>query len=177
MATRQIELQYNLHQNSNESSSAYGKWYPRAVRRSTLNLKGLAEHIQGHGSIYTVDVVTGVLTKFRDCLVELVSQGVGVKIDGIGTFYPTIEAKGAESPIKYNIKECIEGIHVRFLPENSDSEKITSRAFINKVVMKQNMIFDMAGVPKKVVDGQLVDYGTDDTDDTDGNDDDSNNQG
>ena len=169
MATKQIEMQYDLRQNSNENSTVYGKWYPRAVRRSTLNLKGLAEHIQGHGSIYTTDVITGVLIKFRDCLVELVSQGVGVKIDGIGTFYPTLEAKGANTPIKYNIKENLEGIHIRFLPENSDSEKITSRAFINKVVMKQNMIFDMNGVPKKVEDGQLVDYGNDDdTNDNEG---------
>ena len=169
MATKQIEMQYDLRQNSNENSTVYGKWYPRAVRRSTLNLKGLAEHIQGHGSIYTTDVITGVLIKFRDCLVELVSQGVGVKIDGVGTFYPTLEAKGAETPIKYNVKENLEGIHVRFLPENSDSDKITSRAFISKVVMKQNMIFDMYGVPKKVVDGQLVNYGEDTDDDDDNN--------
>lgn len=172
MATRQIEMQYNLRQNNNDNSTAYGKWFPKAVRRSTLNLKGLAEHIQGHGSIYTTDVVTGVLTKFRDCLVELVTQGVGVKIDGIGTFYPTLEAKGADTPIKYNIKEQLEGIHLRFLPENSDNDKLTSRALIDKVVMKQNMIFDMNGVPKKIVDGQLVNYGENSDDDSD--DDDSN---
>ena len=40
------------------------------------------------------------------------------------------------------------------------------------VQFKQNMIFDRFGVPKKVVDGQLVDYGDDD----EGGDDD-NNQG
>lgn len=164
MATRKIELQYDLRQSSNENNTSYGKWFPRAIRHSTLNLKGLATHIQGHGSIYTIDVVTGVLTKFKECLVELVSQGTGVKIDGLGTFYPTIEAKGAQSPVGYNINEHIQGVHVRFLPESSDDEKITSRAFAEKVSMKQRLIFDMSGVPKKVVDGELVNYGDDDSD-------------
>ena len=162
MATNQIEMQYDLRQNSSENSRVYGLWFPRAVRHSTLNLKGLAQHIQGHGSIYTNDVVSGVLTKFKDCLVELVSQGTAVKIDGLGTFYPTIEASGAENAVGYNLAEHIEGVHVRFLPENTKDEKITSKAFAQKVSMKQRLIFDMYGVPKKVKSGQLVDYGEDD---------------
>lgn len=168
MATNQIEMQYDLRQNNSENNRAYGLWYPRAIRHSTLNLKGLAKHIQGHGSIYTTDVVFGVLTKFKDCLVELVSQGTGVKIDGLGTFYPTLEATGAESAVGYNINEHLKGVHVRFLPEDADIEKITSRAFAEKVYMKQRLIFDMNGVPKKVENGELVSYGETSTDDTDG---------
>lgn len=164
MATNQIEMQYDLRQNSSENNRAYGLWFPRAIRHSTLNLKGLANHIQGHGSIYTIDVVFGVLTKFKDCLVELVSQGTGVKIDGLGTFYPTLEASGAESAVGYNINEYLKGVHVRFLPENTDTEKITSRAFAEKVSMKQRLIFDMNGVPKKVENGELVNYGETDDD-------------
>jgi len=164
MATNQIEMQYDLRQNNVETSTAYRLWYPKAIRHSTLNLKGLAKHIQGHGSIYTVDVVYGVLTKFKECLVELVSQGTGVKIDGLGTFYPTLEATGAENPVGYNINEFLKGVHVRFMPEASEDEKITSRAFAEKVSMKQRLIFDLNGVPKKVVNGELVNYGEDDGD-------------
>lgn len=162
MATRKIELKYDLRQMNNDKSTANRLWFPRAVRHSTLSLRGLSDHIAGHGSIYTGDVVAGVLTKFKDCLVELVSQGTAVKIDGLGTFYPSLEAKGADTPVGYNIGEFLEGIHVRFLPENTEVDRITSRAFMSKVAMKQNMIFDLNGVPKKVKDGQLVDYGTDD---------------
>ena len=168
MTTNQIEMQYDLYQNNNENNRAYGLWFPRAIRHSTLSLKGLAMHIQGHGSLYTIDVVYGVLTKFKDCLVELVSQGTGVKIDGLGTFYPTLEANGAESAVGYNINEYLEGVHVRFLPEDSGTEKITSRAFAGKVNMKQRPIFDMNGVPKKVENGELVNYGKTGTNDNDG---------
>jgi predicted histone-like DNA-binding protein len=164
MATSKIEMKYNLRQFNNDKSSAHMLWFPRAVRNSTLNLRGLSDHISSHGSVYTNDVVGGVLTKFKECLVELVSEGTAVKIDGLGTFYPSLEAKGAEDPVGYNINEYLEGVHVRFLPENAEDDRITSRAFLNKVALSQNMIFDINGVPKKVKNGQLVDYGNDDDD-------------
>jgi len=162
MAKEKISMAYDLKQNNVESSSTYGLWYPRAVRRDTLSLRGLADHIADHGSIYTRDVVLGVLTKFTSCLTELVSQGTGVKLDGLGTFYPTLEAKGAESPVGYDVNAYVKGVHIRFLPESADLDNITSREFAKKCILQQNMIFDKNGVPKRVVDGQLVDYGDDD---------------
>ena len=170
MASKKIEMQYDLRQNSNENSTVYGKWFPKAVRRSTLNLRGLSDHISEHGSIYTRDVVQGVLSKFTTCLIELVQQGVACKLDGLGTFYPTLEAKGADTPISYNINEYLKGVHLRFCPEGCDNDNITSRAMREKVQLQQNMIFDMYGVPKKVKDGQLVNYGEeDDAEDDDNN--------
>ena len=58
--------------------------------------------------------------------------------------------------------------------QERDPEEYT-RVMKEKVQMSQNMIFDKNGVPKKVVDGQLVDYGEDE--DSDDNNDDNNNQG
>ena len=159
MATNKIEMQYDLIQNGNEDSTAFGKWYPRVVRTSTLDLRGLSDHIAAHGSIYTEDVVNGVLTKFSMCLVELLEQGIGVKIDRLGTFYPTLESKGAETPVEYNLDTYLQGIHIRFQPDDTDRAALTSRQFKKKVAMKQRMIFDNTGKPKKVVDGHLVDYG------------------
>ena len=164
MATSKIELQYDLRQNSNSESSAYGKWYPFAVRNSTLSLKGLANHISGHGTVYTNDVVTGVLSKFTSCMIELVTQGIAVKLDGLGTFYPTLEATGASSPVGYDISSKLIGLHIRFTPENAGEDKISSRVMAGKVPFKQRMLFDLNGVPKKIKNGELVDYGTDNDD-------------
>ena len=162
MANTKISMLYDLHQSNMENSPSYGKWYPRVVRRDTLSLRGLADHISDHGSIYTRDVVLGVLTKFTACLIELVSQGIGVKLDGLGTFYPTLEAKGASTPISYDINSNLVGVHIRFNPEDVKLDQITSRAFKQKCTLQQNMIFDKAGKPKKIVDGRLVDYGNED---------------
>ena len=173
MATKKIEMLYNLRQMNNEHNNAHLLWFPKVARRSTLSLRGLSDHISDHGSIYTRDVVQGVLTKFTTCLTELIEQGVAVKLDGLGTFYPTLESKGAESPVGYNVMDYLKGVHIRFTPEGCEDDNITSRVMKGRVAMSQNMIFDKNGVPKKVVDGQLVDYG--DEDDSDDNTDDNNN--
>lgn len=164
MANTKISMLYDLKQNNVKDSAAYGKWYPHAVRRDTLSLRGLSDHIADHGSIYTRDVVLGVLTKFTSCLVELVSQGIGVKLDGLGTFYPTLEAKGASTPIGYDINSKLVGVHIRFNPEDVKLDQITSRAFKQRCTMQQNMLFDMTGKPKRIVEGELVDYGKEDED-------------
>ena len=169
MATKKIEMLYNLKQLNNANNKAHLLWFPKAVRRSTLNLRGLSDHIAEHGSIYTRDVVQGVLTRFTSCMTELIEQGVAIKLDGLGTFYPTLEAKGAESPVGYNITDYLKGVHIRFTPEGCDDDNITSRIMKQRVIMSQNMIFDKNGVPKKVVDGQLVDYGDDEDDNSDDN--------
>ena len=70
--------------------------------------------------------------------------------------------------MKYNASEYVKGIHIRFTPESTDEENITSRMFMEKVSMKQRMLFDKNGVPKKIKNGQVVDYGSDDDDDNDG---------
>jgi predicted histone-like DNA-binding protein len=152
-------MQYDLRQNNNDQNSAYGKRYPKAVVTSTLNLRGLANHIAEHGSPYTEDVVKGVLEKFTSCMVELVKQGVGVKLDGLGKFYPTLEAKGATTPISYDLATNLSGVHIRFRPEGVLDDDITSRQLKSKVMFAQRLIIDKNGVPKKIKDGQLVDYG------------------
>ena len=58
-----IELRVNLRKNNNEKSDNFGKLYAELDTNKTLSLRGLAKHIADHGSIYTRDVITGVLTK------------------------------------------------------------------------------------------------------------------
>ena len=62
---------YNLKQNKVKNSKIYGKWFAHGKTIETLNTRKLANHIAEHGSIYTPDVVFGVLEKFRSCLLEI----------------------------------------------------------------------------------------------------------
>ena len=56
---------YDVYQNKNVSSRSYGKFFGRIVHTETLNTRKLARHIADHGSVYTQDVVEGVLTRPR----------------------------------------------------------------------------------------------------------------
>ena len=55
-----------------------------------------------------------------------------VKIDGLGTFYTTIECEkgGALSKDKFNVNKDIKGLHIRFLPEQEQEQNISSREFL-----------------------------------------------
>jgi hypothetical protein len=157
MANEKIAMQYDLRQNNTKNNSSFGKWYPWAVRTSTLNTHGLADHIMSHGSVFTRDVVEGMVIKVRDCIVELLASGVGVKLEGLGTFYPTLEAIGADSPVGYDVNKFLLGIHIRFLPEKKAGEQLTSQRFAQMVDLQQRLVIDRHGVPKQIADGETGD--------------------
>ena len=102
--------------------------------RTTLNTRKLAQHISEHGSIYTPDVVYGVLEKFRSCLIEMLLDSKRVKIDGLGTFFTTIENEkgGAISEEKFSVNTNLKALHIRFLPEQEQEMNISSREFFKK---------------------------------------------
>ena len=128
------KILYEVKQNQNSYNAAYGKWYAQIKSLETLNTRKLAQHISEHGSIYTPDVVYGVLEKFRSCLLEMLLNSKKVKIEGLGTFYCTLEnkKKGAPNKEDYSVREHINGLHIRFLPEQTTEENISSREFLKK---------------------------------------------
>ena len=132
MAKNSIAMGINLRKNTNAKNAGFGKYYPEVDVKSTLSLKGFAKHLVDHGSTYQLDVVEGVLKKITQCLPELLSQGVPVQLEPLGTFYPT--AKNAKGVTLSEIPgttpdEMVKGIHIRFLPYSVSDEDITSRRF------------------------------------------------
>ena len=125
---------YEVYQNKNEHTAAYGKFYARVKNLESLNTRKLATHISEHGSIYTPDVVYGVLEKFRSCLLEMLLNSKKVKIEGLGTFYTTIECAkgGALTKDKFSVNKDIKGLHIRFLPEQEQEQNISSREFLKQ---------------------------------------------
>ena len=125
---------YEVYQNQNEHNVAFGKWYGRVKYLESLNTRKLSNHIAEHGSIYTPDVVYGVMEKFRSCLLEMLLNSKKVKIDGLGTFYTTLECKkgGAVTKDKFSVLKDIKGLHIRFLPEQEQEQNISSREFLKQ---------------------------------------------
>ena len=130
---------YELRQNKNNLSKIFGKWFAHSKFAhsktvETLNTRKLAQHISEHGSIYTPDVVYGVLEKFRSCLIEMLLDSKRVKIDGLGTFFTTIENEkgGAISEEKFSVNTNLKALHIRFLPEQEQEMNISSREFFKK---------------------------------------------
>ena len=141
MAVKNPQFGINLRKNDNQYNAGYGQYYPKAQERETISLDGLTKHMADHNSIYGDDVIGGVLKKMSSCIIELLSQGNPVKIDGLGTFMPTVEAtkngisKAELIAGKWNASTYIKGIHIRFLPEGAGDKDITSRVFKGKCAL------------------------------------------
>ena len=128
------KILYEVKKNQNSHSAAFGKWYAQIKNLETLNTRKLANHISEHGSIYTPDVVYGVLEKFRSCLVEMLLESKKVKIEGLGTFYCTLENQknGALKKEDFNVNKHLKALHIRFLPEQAAEANISSREFLKQ---------------------------------------------
>ena len=146
---------YLLKQNKNQSSRIFGKWFAHGKTIETLNTRKMANHIAEHGSIYTPDVVFGVLEKFRSCLIEMLLESKRVKIDGLGIFYTTLENEkgGADKKEDFNPTKNLKALHIRFLPDQEAETKISSREFIKKAEF----------VNAEVLAGQLLESGSGNT--------------
>ena len=161
MASEVIAFQVNLRKNANRFSKAYGKYYPEADSKEPLNLKGFARHISEHGKLVDYPMAVLVLQNIVNCLKEMVTQGQPVKLDGFGTFSPSIESDGTkavnsvEESMNVGIDNLIAGVHLRFTPENSKGEALTSRALKKECQFKAAYVI---AAKKKEVNGKTVSY-------------------
>jgi predicted histone-like DNA-binding protein len=151
MATvNSIELRVNLRANNNEKSDQFGRLYAELQRNRTLSLRGLAKHISDHGSIYTIDIVYGVLAKLCQCIPELLAQGQPVKLDGLGTFYPTAKnehggLESVEAAKNLTPEQAVEGVRVRFLPDGTKLDDMTSKAFKDRCSLVWGNLIEITG--------------------------------
>ena len=140
MARSEIPMLINLRQNKNAESAAYGKYFAEVDSKEPLNLKGFAAHMTSHGKIADYQMCVLVLGQVVDCLKELLTQGQPVKLDGFGTFSPSVDGQGngkasVEAAVAAGADNMINGIKIVFIPENTKGEKLTSKA------LKEDCIF------------------------------------
>ena len=130
------KILYEVYQNDIKDSESvmYGKWYARLKSIETMSMTKLAKHISEHGSVFTEDVVEGVMKKFKTCLLEMLLESKKVKVAGLGTFYLTCECQkgGADKESDFNVNQHLKALHIRFLPDQTAEDNLSSREFIKK---------------------------------------------
>jgi predicted histone-like DNA-binding protein len=137
MATNTMVMSYVLRKFKNSRSSVNNRWFAYVNRQGTLSTRGLAQHMIEHGLVGNRSEVESILTKLSECVPELVAQGYGVKLDGIGIFYPVIanEKGGAESVEAFNVAQNVKGVRFKFRPDSTDLDDLTVKAFGKKVTL------------------------------------------
>ena len=140
MATNKVKMTVMYRKNKNERSRGFNHYYAESKTKETLTTKGIVKHIKSHDTSLGTEVIVGVLNLLSKCIPELLSEGVPVKIDGLGIFRPTIankklgatEAQMLDS--EFTPSSIIDGVRIRFIPEGCDDDNITSRHFLTRSV-------------------------------------------
>ena len=134
------------YQNNNENMpKAYKKWYGRLIHRGTLGTSELAEHIMKHGTVYTEDVVIGVITKMKNCIQEMLADGYKVKLDGIGTLYPKVTSKGVADAKDFSAQDDITRVGISFLADQSKKSLYKASATRNATSLSTQLYSELTG--------------------------------
>ena len=135
MAKENIAFLVNLRKNIVPDSDMFVRYYPEAESKETLSTKGFAKHVADHGgTLVSYELMQLVMAAIVKCLKEMMSQGQPVKLDGLGTFRPTVTsvtggAASIEEALRKGVNNLVEGVNFIFIPENVQGEEITSKKF------------------------------------------------
>ena len=113
-----------------------GKWYPRSLTVGTCTTKYVAERLSQMSTVSLGDTYA-VLLGLGEVMGELMELGQSVKLEGIGTFYLTGQAKGrgVDTPEEVSGEQFTK-LTVGFIPEYSRAQngKVVKRTIVPKDV-------------------------------------------
>jgi predicted histone-like DNA-binding protein len=121
------------------------KTYGKIIYRGTLKLTDMAEHIMKHGTVYTEDVVIGVITKLKNCMQEMLADGYKVKLDGIGTLYPVTTSEGVADAKDFSAQENITRIGIAFLADQSKKSLYKASAMKQEAKLSTQLYSELTG--------------------------------
>lgn len=77
---------YKLQELPDMQGEGKRKVYPKMVINRTLNLEDLTKKMKSHHRAFSPSTIEAVVMDLEDMMVEVLSMGYNVKLDGIGTF-------------------------------------------------------------------------------------------
>ncbi len=112
---KKIMIDYSLTMKGNPSDPAAAKRaYAQVQIKETYDLDKLSKHIAMHGSVWTEDIVAGVVKKFCKCVEELIIGGCKVELGDLGAFYPAVSSIGARTYEDFNPANNIKKVRANF---------------------------------------------------------------
>ena len=110
------------------------KWYPKAaIIGKPITTKEIANRLAALSSLSTGDVIS-VLDLLGGVMGDYMNQGRTVKLNGIGTFYYTINAtgNGVDTEDEVSAKQ-VKSTRVRFIQETArgSSNEVTIRSMVS----------------------------------------------
>lgn len=133
---------YKLQEMPDMDESGKRRVYPKMVINRTLDTKDLIEKMKLYRRAFSPSIIEGVVMDLEDMLVEVLSMGYNVKLDGIGAFSLSL---GFEDEKPTEIQEegdkmlyrkvGVKGVNFKVAPE-----------MVKRIRRETNLERDMGGV-------------------------------
>lgn len=115
---------YKLQEMPDMDESGKRRVYPKMVINRTLDTKDLIEKMKLYRRAFSPSIIEGVVMDLEDMLVDMLSMGYNVKLDGIGTFSLSLgfedekptEIQEAGDKMLYR-KVGVKGVNFKVAPE------------------------------------------------------------
>ena len=119
-------LQLDLYKNKRQGDKNFAKIYARAKNAKPIGLTELAEHIAQHGTVYTEDVVIGVMRKMVNCVRELACMGQPVKLDGLCIVSAQVTSTPADDVESFDLDSNISNVRLQFRATGKSAQRAIS---------------------------------------------------
>ena len=116
------------YQNTNDKSSAFGKWFMRAKHYGTLTVEDLSNHIAWDSKVErtTVTQITKAVVKQMK---ELLMNGHPIRVPHLGLLKVQVSSEGAEKEEDYNASKHIKNAHLILIPTVEIKEELRKMKF------------------------------------------------
>ena len=133
-----------------------------AQSMKSLDINEFAEHISTHNSVYSRDVIQGVLVKSVDCMRELLLDGARIHLGDLGTFFVTLSGDGSKTREDYTPAK-IKRVNVKWRPGNrfkgliseAKFEKVSTRIAQSSILNAEtagNASVNLGDIKKEIAD-------------------------
>lgn len=106
----------------------------RVQMNTAVSSAEFVKHISDHNGVFSKGTVKGVTTDMVGCLREMLLAGNKVEIDGLGTFFISLQSKSAASIDKFTSAN-IEKVNVLFTP-SAELEDLVREAVFEQVTTR-----------------------------------------
>ncbi len=111
---------------------ALGEYGPKLELAPTVGTEAVVEHVMDNNPSLRRSIVRAVLMEIAEAILFFNNQGIPVKLEGVGTFTPTIDRHGT---IRHNYRADVQ------LKKRSNDEG----AYTGKIANQEHIGLDNAG--------------------------------
>ena len=117
-----------------------------AQYEKTLSTDELIDHIISHGSSFRKGDYKAIISTLAEAMAELMAEGYRIDLGEIGSFYPTLDCKGADTMADFDPDKYIKAVNVNWKPGDDFKnlkDKVTFREDLTRRKQKEALKADM----------------------------------